>query len=82
MPSLIDDRLSPNAGARHDLVARIERVVHSRTAGRIRELRVDVDDDSVVLSGVVPTYYTKQLATHAAMDELSHHRLVNSIDVG
>ncbi len=59
----------------------VERVVRSRTGGMIRELRVDVLDDRVVITGRTATYYTKQLATHAALDLLEDVSLTNEIDV-
>jgi hypothetical protein len=46
----------------------VEDVVRSRTNGGIRDLRVDVADGTVVLTGRAVNYYTKQLATHAALD--------------
>jgi hypothetical protein len=64
-----------------DLVARVERIIRCRTGGRVHDLRVDADDSSVVLSGVCSTYYAKQLATHAALDELGGHTLTNEIEV-
>jgi hypothetical protein len=63
------------------LLSRIERIVRCRTGGRIRDLRIDVTDDQVVISGVASTYYAKQLATHAALDEIRGRSLTNSIDV-
>lgn len=63
------------------LVARIERIVRCRTGGRIRDLRVDMSDDQVVISGVASTYYAKQLATHAALDEIPGRALMNAIEV-
>jgi hypothetical protein len=44
----------------------VEQVVRLRTNGGIRDLRVDVRDGAVVLSGQARSYYDKQLATHAA----------------
>jgi len=53
------------------LEERVEQVVHSRTSGRIRGLRVQVQDGRVVISGRTATYYNKQLATHAALEAAS-----------
>ncbi len=64
-----------------NLVARIERIVRCRTGGRIRDLHVDVTDESVVISGVASTYYAKQLVTHAALDEIPGRVLTNAIEV-
>ncbi len=51
-----------------ELTELVERVIRNRTGGQIRELRVDVFNGEVVLNGQTSTYYTKQLATHAALD--------------
>jgi osmotically-inducible protein OsmY len=50
------------------LEERVEQSVLSRTSGRIRELRVQIQDGRVVISGRTSTYYNKQLATHAALE--------------
>jgi hypothetical protein len=63
------------------LVARIERIVRCRTGGRIRDLHVDVSEESVIISGVATTYYAKQLVTHAALDEIPGRALTNAIEV-
>ena len=63
------------------LVTRIERIVRCRTGGRIRDLRVDVSEEYVVISGVATTYYAKQLVTHAALDEIPGRMLTNAIEV-
>lgn len=63
------------------LVSRIERIVRCRTGGRIRDLRVDVSGERVVISGIATTYYAKQLATHAALDEIPGRGLTNAIEV-
>lgn len=60
---------------------RIERVVRTRTGGVIRGLSVHVYGDSVVIEGRAPTYYCKQLATHAAFDVMNGETLTNSIEV-
>lgn len=56
------------SGAKSELTELVERVIRNRTGGQIRELRVDVYNGEVVLTGETSTYYTKQLATHAALD--------------
>jgi hypothetical protein len=71
-----------NASAEVDAVSqRIERIVRLRTASRIHNLRVDVQGSDVILTGMAPTYYVKQLATHAALDEIEQRTLTNDIDV-
>jgi hypothetical protein len=64
-----------------DLVARVERIVRCRTGGRIRDLRVEVQGADVIISGIACTYYAKQLATHAALDECDARTLSNEIEV-
>jgi hypothetical protein len=68
--------LSPQA-----ISERIERCVRLRTGGMIRGLRVDVAEESVVISGRTTTYYNKQLATHAALDAAKEISLTNDIEV-
>jgi hypothetical protein len=58
--------------------------VQSRLPGRIRDLKVRIEDDQFVLSGVSTSYYVKQVAQHVAMnalDALMLGRLVNEIEV-
>lgn len=63
------------------ICARVERIVNFRTASRVKDLQVDVQGQDVILSGIAPTYYVKQLATHAALDEIGQYTLTNDIDV-
>ena len=67
---------TPNSLQEH-----VERLVRSRTGGMIRELRVEVLNDTIVLTGRTATYYTKQLATHAALGLLKDTTLTNDIEV-
>jgi len=82
-PVATADELSPATPVAIDetLVSRIERIVRCRTGGRIRDLRVDVSEKQVVISGLASTYYAKQLVTHAALDEIPGRVLTNAIDV-
>lgn len=63
------------------LCDRVERIVRLRTASRVQDLHVVVQGSDVILTGVAPTYYVKQLATHAALDEIEQRTLTNDIDV-
>jgi hypothetical protein len=64
-----------------ELVDRLVRVVNERTGRMVRSLRVDIQDGHVVLWGLSPSYYYKQLATHAAMEELVGQSVANEIQV-
>ncbi len=59
------------------IISRIE----ARLPGRISNLKVHATKYAVVLSGRCSTFYTKQLAQHAAMGVLQYERLVNKIVV-
>lgn len=63
------------------LTQRLERMVQSRTGSRIQDLRVEIRNDEVIITGRSPTYYAKQLATHATLGEVAPRTLVNAIDV-
>lgn len=64
-----------------ELAAQIERIVRSRAGSQIEQLHVEVEGDTIVLSGVARSYYAKQLATHATLNELPDCEVCNSIDV-
>ncbi len=66
----------------HALLDRIERFVHSRTSGMIRDLRVEEDAGQIVISGRSSTYYVKQLATHGAQAAANGLSLKNDVQVG
>lgn len=72
----------PTLGSRGELlIERLERLIQQRTSGGIEQLQIDVVADEVVLSGRTHTYYTKQLATHAALEALDQFILTNNIEV-
>jgi hypothetical protein len=64
------------------LAITIRQRIESRLPGRVRELHVSVRENSVVLEGRCATYYTKQLAQHAALGVLDDELLENLIVVG
>lgn len=67
---------------RQTLAECVERVIQERTCGLIRGLQVEILPHEIILTGRAPTYYAKQLATHAAMNVLDSVRLLtNSIEV-
>jgi hypothetical protein len=59
----------------------IRQRIDTRLPGRVRNLVVRIGDDMVVLEGECSTYYTKQLAQHAALGVLDDETLENSIVV-
>jgi hypothetical protein len=63
------------------LAAAILQRIEARLPGRVRNLAVHVTDDTVVLEGKCATYYTKQLAQHAALGVLEDEHLENAIVV-
>jgi hypothetical protein len=63
------------------LAIAIRQRIESRLSGRIRELSVRILDRTVVLEGQCATYYTKQLAQHAALGILEDEQLENAIEV-
>ncbi len=65
-----------------DLVGTVEKGVKKGSFGRVRDLRVELAGQNVVIRGKTPNHYTKQLAHHAALDVLKGYRLVNEIVVG
>ncbi len=58
-----------------------EKLLRERLNGRIRDLRMDVDKDGVILRGFALTYYAKQLAQHTAMKDLHLAVVANEIEV-
>jgi hypothetical protein len=64
-----------------NLARDIEQVVHDRTGGQIRKLRVEVGPDGARMHGLCSTFYCKQLAQHAAMRLLGSLHLSNEIEV-
>ena len=60
----------------------IKERVRARTAERIRNLDVVCTSECVVIRGQCATFYTKQLAQHAAMGVIEDETVVNEINVG
>jgi TIR domain-containing protein len=68
-----------SAGA--GIAARLEESVFRATAAGVRNLSVRQVGDELVLSGRCRTYYTKQIAQHAAMQAALGWTVVNQIEV-
>jgi hypothetical protein len=64
------------------LLFEVERRVRWRTGRRIRNLRIDVEPERVILRGQTSTYHVKQLAQHGVLEILPQIRLDNTIEVG
>lgn len=59
----------------------IEAVVQRRLGGQVRNFRLLVLADGLVLLGEATTFYAKQLAQHAVMRESAGAILANRIEV-
>lgn len=59
----------------------LEALLLNRLGGRVRNLRIVVRDDGLILQGRAPTYHAKQLAQHAAMEVGGMPILANDIEV-
>jgi hypothetical protein len=66
---------------RRQLAIAIRQRIETRLAGRVRDLGVRIKGDTIVLEGRCATYYTKQLAQHAALGVLEDEQLENAIVV-
>jgi hypothetical protein len=70
----------PEAAARGD-VEQLEVRIQGRLSGRVRDLRLVLRDDGLVLRGWCRTYYVKQVAQHAVMDAAPWRLAANEIQV-
>jgi hypothetical protein len=59
----------------------LEVLVQRRLAGRVRDFRLLVRKDGVILQGRASTYHAKQLAQHAVMELAELPILANDIEV-
>ena len=64
-----------------ELACKIIHRIQSRTHGLVRELHVELADQSVVIKGRTRTHYARQLAEHGAMDLLCDLTIDNQIEV-
>lgn len=81
MEELMGYTIVPTAPALSELIEHVEQAVQVRTGGRIRGLRIRIDDGCVVVSGRTSTYYNKQLVTHAIRDVVDDLSLQNEVEV-
>jgi hypothetical protein len=59
----------------------LESQVQHRLGSRVRDLRVVIRQDGIILQGRAATYHAKQLAQHAAMELAELPILANDIEV-
>lgn len=64
-----------------DVRARAQGALSTSPISVLRDLRVDLDGDSIRISGRVDTFYHKQLAQEAVLAVAKSTRVVNSVDV-
>jgi hypothetical protein len=62
-------------------VEQLEARVQCRLNGRVRNLRIHVEGEALILRGQARTYYAKQLAQHAVMDATALPIRANEIEV-
>ncbi len=63
------------------LAVAIRQRIESRLGGRIRDLAIRIRGNTVLLEGRCATFYTKQLAQHAALGVIEEEQLENAIVV-
>ncbi len=71
----------PKSTEAERLEVRIQRAVRRATGDKVRELKIDVFESSIVLQGRCATFYCKQLAQHGAMSLCEKRSLDNQIEV-
>ena len=59
----------------------LELRLQDQLGGRVRNLRLVMRDDGIILQGIARTYYAKQLAQHSVMRQTDLPILVNEIEV-
>lgn len=59
----------------------VEVLIHTKTSGRVRDLRVECCANGLILRGRVTSYYVKQLAQQAVLETGELALLANEIEV-
>lgn len=59
----------------------LEAIVQRRLGARVRDLRLIIRGDGIILQGRATTYHAKQLAQHAVMELAAGPILANDIEV-
>ena len=60
---------------------RLEALVRGEVTGRVRDLRLELHGEGLVLRGYARSYYAKQLAQTVVLEVLGKTLLVNEIEV-
>lgn len=76
----MNQRLEGNI-ATCERLARVEGHVQCRLSGRVRDFRLLIRNEGLVLLGHAHTYYAKQLAQHTVMEITNLPILANEIEV-
>jgi osmotically-inducible protein OsmY len=63
-------------------VASLQQCFHESPYSALRHIKSDICEDVVRLSGIVPSYYLKQLAQEMAMQHADVREVANQIQVG
>jgi osmotically-inducible protein OsmY len=74
-------RDKPESPARFP-VASLQQCFHESPYSALRHIKSDICEDVVRLSGIVPSYYLKQLAQEMAMQHADVREVANQIQVG
>ena len=77
MMMTITDDGSQNERLQHVVTQLLDETGHHE----LRQIRVDVEDRRVVLSGSVPTYYLKQIAQETARQACPDRKVDNDLQV-
>ena len=80
---IIEERLPTPVSVEHEAVPSelLAFQLQRRLGSRVRDLRVLVRHDGMILKGWTSTYHAKQLAQHAAMDLADMRIVANEIEV-
>lgn len=59
----------------------LEEKILGRTGRRVRDLRIELNDEFITLHGRTETYHVKQLALSAIREALPQFKILNGIEV-
>jgi len=80
-PAATDRTSDRDSERQRQLAVAIRQRIESRLGGRVHDLAIRVRGNTIVLEGRCATFYTKQLAQHAALGVLDDEQLENAITV-